>query len=125
MDNGGLMLHTCTPLLGQPAHFHPSDPPQVWLQPLAPPSAESCCESQYIQCVGSEHLFPHICPAPAANITSLCSAVEEGSSFFSNRMMWYAVVAAGMALYVTEILTYAQSDGGGCEAEGEARGSDA
>ena len=37
------------------------------------------------------------------------SAVEEGSSFFSNRMMWYALVSCGMTLYVSQVLTYAQA----------------
>ncbi len=47
-----------------------------------------------------------------------CSSVEEGSSFFSNRMMWYAVVACGVALYVTEVLTYAKAFRGQCDCFG-------
>ena len=48
----------------------------------------------------------------------LRSALEEGSSFFTLRMMWFAVVASAIALYVAEILTYARQEGG----EGGGRG---
>ncbi|GAX79335.1 hypothetical protein CEUSTIGMA_g6776.t1 [Chlamydomonas eustigma] len=53
-----------------------------------------------------------IAAAFGAPIGGVLFALEEGSSFFTHRMMWYAVVACAMALYVTEVLTFARGNGG-------------
>jgi hypothetical protein len=53
-------------------------------------------------CLTANHI-----PAPAAfgaPIGGILFAVEQGTSWFSTRMLWHAVLAAGVALYVTVVL---------------------